>query len=346
MNRNRLHSLRNIVAVLLACVGFASCSQDDLAEKDTSLPAGKYPLELTASIGEAIAAPATRGTAHDTWPYDGVLKIVSSIDQKDEDNIEWDLVFEQYNYKVSADGTVELLRDYYWEKSDERLHIYVGASTLGIEGVRWSVRPDQSNEADLNDSDYLTAYGILSFHEKEHTLEFRHLTSKITVNLKQSDYLKAQDPDDVKVTLGTKDEQWYIEGSFKGQPKEIRLEAAAEAAAAAEEEEEEEELEQTEEIIPYTYKTPDPTAGDIYATYEAILIPQKITGTGKTIQIKVGDAIYNYTIECPNGNFSGGEEWIYNITVNENELDVAIDYNASIDWGADGETGSGEVELP
>lgn len=322
---------------LLACAGFASCTQDELAEKDTSLPAGKYPLELTASIGEAIAAPATRGTAHDTWPYSGALKIVSSIDQKDEDNINWNLGT-RYDYNVYADGTVELWdSEYYWEKSDEKLHIYAGARRmLDIEGFRWSVRTDQSNEAYLNESDYLTAYGILSFHEKEHTLEFRHLTSKITVNLKQSDYLKAQDPNSVKVTLNTKNEQWYIEGSFKGEPKEIWLEAAAE----------EEELEQTEEIIPYTYKAPDPTAGDIYATYEAILIPQQITGTGKTIQVKVGDAIYNYEIKCDENKFSGGKNWIYNITVKENELEVSIDYSESISWGTDGNTGSGEVELP
>lgn len=334
MNRNRLHSLRNIVAVLLACVGFASCSQDDLAEKDTSLPAGKYPLELTASIGEAIAAPATRGTAHGTWPYKGSLKIVS-IDQ-DEDKINWNLVNENYYYSVSADGTVELHNtERYWKKSDERLHIFAGARILGMEGVRWSVRPDQSNEADLNASDYLTAYGILNFHEKEHTLEFRHLTSKITVNLKQSDYLKAQDPDSVKVTLNTKKEQWYIEGSFKGEPKEIWLEAAAE----------EEELEQTEEITPY--KNPNQTDAGIYATYEAVLIPQQITGTDKTIQVKVGDAIYNYEIKCDNGKFSGGENWIYNLTVKENKLDVSIDYTENIiGWGENDKTGSGEVELP
>lgn len=324
------------MAVLLACVGFASCSQDDLAEKDTSLPAGKYPLELTASIGEAIAAPATRGTAHGTWPYKGSLKIVS-IDQ-DEDKINWNLVNENYYYSVSADGTVELHNtERYWKKSDERLHIFAGARILGMEGVRWSVRPDQSNEADLNASDYLTAYGILNFHEKEHTLEFRHLTSKITVNLKQSDYLKAQDPDSVKVTLNTKKEQWYIEGSFKGEPKEIWLEAAAE--------EEEEELEQTEEITPY--KNPNQTDAGIYATYEAVLIPQQITGTDKTIQVKVGDAIYNYEIKCDNGKFSGGENWIYNLTVKENKLDVSIDYTENIiGWGENDKTGSGEVELP
>lgn len=316
---------------LAAALLLASCSQDELAEKDTSLPAGKYPLELTAYIGEAIAAPATRGTAHGTWPYRGKLKIVSSIDQ-DEDNINWDLAIAN-DYGVSADGTVELFNtERYWKKSDEKLHIYAGASMLGMEGDRWpwSVRPDQSNETDLNASDYLTAYGILTFGGT-HTLTFRHLTSKITVNLMQSDYLKAQDPESVEVTLGTKDKQWYIDGSFKGQPKEIWLEA-------------EEGRAQTDVIIPY--KNPNQTDAGIYATYEAVLIPQQITGTGKIVQIKVGDAIYNYTIVCSNEKFSGGENWIYNITVKENELDVSIDYKENISWGTDGNTGSGEVELP
>ena len=339
MNRSRLHSLRNIAAALLACAGFASCSQDELAEKDTSLPAGKYPLELTASIGEAIAAPATRGTAHDMWPYNTkfLLHYASSRQYPDEGNINWGI---RFICNIDANGTVNItdLWEYdatpYWENSKETIYIYTGTNPLdyGNGGQSWTVETDQSDEGKLNQSDYLVAYGAFAFQKDyTYTLEFRHLTSKITVNLKQSDYLKAQDPDDVKVTLGTKDEQWYIEGSFRGQPKEITMVGEGDKSRA-------------QEIIPY--KNPNQTDAGIYATYEAVLIPQQITGTGKTIQIKVGDAIYNYTIECPNGNFSGGEEWIYNITVKKNELDVAIDYNASIGWGADGETGSGEVELP
>lgn len=318
----------------------ASCSQDELAEKDTSLPAGKYPLELTASIGEAVATPATRGTAHDTWPYNTkfLLHYARSRQYPDEDNINWGGT--QYICNIDANGTVNITDAWgydatpYWINSKETIYIYTGTDPLdyGDGGQSWTVETDQSDEGKLNESDYLVAYEAFAF-QKDYTymLHFRHLTSKITVNLKQSDYLKAQDPNSVKVTLNTKGEQWYIEGSFKGQPKEITMVGEGDKRRA-------------QEIIPY--KAPDPTAGDIYATYEAILIPQQITDTGKIIQIKVGDAIYNYTIVCPNEKFSGGENWIYNITVNENELDVAIDYNASIDWGADGETGSGEVELP
>lgn len=339
MNRNRLHSLRNIVAVLLACVGFTSCSQDELAEKDTSLPAGKYPLELTASIGEAIAAPATRGTAHGQWPYNGniVLHYASSRQYPDEDNINWG---DRFICNIDANGTVNITDMWgydvtlYWENSKETIYIYTGTNPLdyGTGLSSWTVEADQSDEGKLNQSDYLVAYGAFAFQKDyTYTLPFRHLTSKITVNLKQSDYLKAQDPDDVKVTLNTKGEQWYIEGSFKGQPKEITMVGEGDKRRA-------------QEIIPY--KNPNNTDAGIYATYEAILIPQQITGTGKTIQIKVGDAIYNYEIKCDNGKFSGGEEWIYDITVKENELDVSMDYKENISWGTDGATGSGEVELP
>lgn len=341
MNRNRLHSLRNIVAVLLACVGFASCSQDDLAEKDTSLPAGKYPLELTASIGEAIAAPATRGTAHGTWPYDTkfLLHYASSIEYPDEGNISWGSTW-GHICNIDANGTVNITDMWgddvtlYWKNSKETIYIYTGTDPLdyGTGRSSWTVKADQSDEGKLNKSDYLVAYGAFAFQKDyTHTLTFRHLTSKISVKLKQSEYLKAQDPDAVKVTLNTNGEQWYIEGSFKGQPKKITMVGEGNKRRA-------------QEIIPY--KNPDPTAGDIYATYEAILIPQQITGTGKTVQIKVGDAIYNYTIECPNDKFSGGEEWIYNITVKENKLDVTIDDTEKIGWGENDKTGSGEVELP
>lgn len=342
MNKNRKHRFRNIAAALLACVGFASCSQDELAEKDTSLPVGKYPLELTASIGEAVAAPATRGTAHGQWPYNGniFLHYVSSTQYPDEGNINFGGT-ERCVCNINANGTVNITstmgydRTPYWINSKETIYIYAGTYPLdyGTGRSSWTVEADQSDEGKLNQSDYLVAYEAFIFQKDyTYTLRFHHLTSKITVNLKQSDYLKAQDPDAVEVTLATKNEQWYIQGGFNGQPKEITMVGEGNRSRA-------------KKIIPY--KTPNQTDAGIYATYEAVLIPQQITDTGKTIQVKVGNTTYSYEIKCDKEKFSSGEEWIYNITVNANKLDVTVGgYNESIDWGADGETGSGEVELP
>lgn len=336
--------LRHKFALLMiAALALASCSQDELADngQDTSLPYGKYPLELTATIGEAVATPATRGTVHGTWPngYDySYLRIASSIDYPEENKIDWydDYYLYSATYRIYEDGTMVI--DYYgthdpiyWRRSDEKIYIYA---------YSWANFPDQRNtyphevyedqreEVKFNESDYLFAYAALTFHG-DNTLNFRHLPSKVTINLMRSDYLDAQDPEDVEVILATKGEQWYVEGNFIGRnPKEVTLFEA-------------EGLKQSKEIIPY--KNPNPTK-DIYATYEAVVIPQKITGTGKTIQIKVGETTYSYEVKCSEGKYSSGEEWIYNITVDAKGLKVSVEENIS--WGTDGATGSGSVTLP
>lgn len=325
---------------MIAALTLASCSQDELAEKDTSLPYGKYPLELTATIGEAVATPATRGTVHGTWPdgYTGnYLRIASSIDYPEENEIDWYKdIWKSTTYKIYEDGTMVLdytgsFDDIYWRRSDEIIYVYAySLGTLPDERINYpcSVSEDQRKEWVFNGCDYLFAYAALTFGG-DHTLHFRHLDSKVTINLMQSDYLRAQDPEDVEVMLTTKGEQWYVEGNFIGtSPKEVILFEA-------------EGLKQSE-IIPY--KNPNPTDG-IYATYEAVVIPQTITDTGKTIQIKVGETTYSYEVECSEGKYSSGEEWVYNITVDAKGLNVSVGEN--IGWDdKNGATGSGEVELP
>lgn len=325
---------------LMAALTLVSCSQDELADngQGTLLPYGKYPLELTASIGEAVATPTTRGTVHGTFPNDytgNYLRIASSIDYPEEKEIDWCYgVTHSITYKINEDGTMVLdqgmLDPIYWRRTDEKIYIY--AYSLGNcpderNTFPHKVSEDQRKEWIFNGSDYLFAYEVLTFHGS-HTLNFRHLPSKVTINLMQSDYLDKQNPEEVEVTLTSKDKQWYVEGNFIGRnPDEITLFEA-------------EGLKQSE-IIPY--KNPNPADG-MYATYEAVVIPQMITGTGKTIQIKVGKTTYSYEVKCPKGQYTSGEEWIYNITVDAKGLKVSVEEN--IGWGTDGATGNGEVELP
>ncbi len=327
---------------LVAALALASCSQEELADsgQGTLLPYGKYPLELTAAIGEAVATPATRGTVHGTFPQGYLyhyLKVASSIDYPDENKINWyDGVRYDASYYIKDEvGTMvwdfSPRHDIYWRRFDEKIYIY--AYSNGNKPDERNTNPhevmkDQSKEDNLNNSDYLFAYTALTFRG-DHTLTFRHLTSKVTINLKQSDYLQSQDPDDVSVTLTGKDgKNWYIKGNFIGtDPNKITLFEA-------------EGLEQSE-IIPY--RNPNPTEG-MYATYEAVVIPQTITGTGKTIEIKVGETTYSYEVECSKGQYTSGEEWIYNITVDAKGLNVKVE-EGNIGWGK-GDTGNGSVALP
>ncbi len=328
---------------LVAALALASCSQDELADngQGTLLPVGKYPLELTAAIGEAFATPATRGTVHGTWPDYGFYIpccVVSSIDNPDENEIDWWNLkpkVQRTQYVINANGTVvpdlNFYRPVYWRRSDEKIYIFA-YSWNRFPDERNTFSPheifeDQSKDIRFEQSDYPFAYEVLTFGGNN-TLNFRHLTSKVTINLMQSDYLNEQNPEDVEVTLTGKDgKSWCIIGKFIGRdPKEVTLF--------------EDENKEESDIIPH--KNPNPTDG-IYATYEAMVIPQKITGTGRTIQIKVGKTTYSYEIECSKGQYASGEEWIYNITVDAKGLNVSVSEN--IGWGM-GNTGSGEVELP
>lgn len=332
----------NFALWLVAALALASCSQEELADngQGTLLPYGKYPLELTAAIGEAVATPATRGTVHGTFPngYTGhYLKIVSSIDYPDENKINWFYGgLGSATYYIDEVGTMvwdfhSSRDDIYWRHSDEKIYVYA-YSLANTPDERnnnpHEVYEDQSEEDNLNKSDYLFAYTALTFRGDK-TLNFRHLTSKVTINLKQSDYLSAQDPEDVEVKLTGKDGgKWYIKGKFKGtDPKKITMV--------------EDESQEQSEIIPY--KNPNPTKG-MYATYEAVVIPQKIKDTGKTIEIKVGETVYSYEVECSKGQYTSGEEWIYNITVDAKGLNVTVE-EGNIGWGK-GDTGSGSVALP
>lgn len=325
---------------LVVALALASCSQEELADngQGTLLPYGKYPLELTAAIGEAVATPATRGTVHGTFPnygFSAYCNVASSIDYPKENEIDWYYGrLHSSTYEINEGGTVvpdpTFYRPVYWRRSDEIIYIYAYSwanNPNELNTYPHEVNEDQRNEMDFNMSDYLFAYEALTFGG-DNTLHFRHLTSKVTINIMRSDYLDKQAPEDVEVKLTGKDGgNWYIKGNFIGRkPKEVTLFEA-------------EGLEQSE-IIPY--RNPNPTEG-MYATYEAVVIPQKITDTGKTIQIKVGDTTYSYEVECSKGQYTSGEEWIYNITVGAKGLDATVE-EGNIGWGK-GDTGSGETEL-
>lgn len=100
MNRSRLHSSRNIAAALLACVGFASCSQDDMPDRGNRLPDGKYPLSLTASIGSTM----TRAVGMEQW--NGGEEIAVSIDDYTG------------KYTMDADGKATPSgTPYYWQST-------------------------------------------------------------------------------------------------------------------------------------------------------------------------------------------------------------------------------------
>lgn len=83
MNRSKKYPIRNMAVVLLACMGFASCTQDELTEQGTALPDGAYPLTFTAVQTAPTDAPQTRVSENpdgesSTWREGDKIKVTVS----------------------------------------------------------------------------------------------------------------------------------------------------------------------------------------------------------------------------------------------------------------------------
>lgn len=338
MNRSRLHSLRNIAAALLACASFASCTQDELTEQGTPLPIGQYPLELTAGGLQAVATPAqpaTRGTMDGDW--DGVTKVKVRVNDKDE---------KEYKVEAYGDNKTALLTPefplrnddelFWWTSTGEQKTVTAWApSEYALDGE--IPFPTEWKEEDFTKYDIIGVRKSIGFADDPKSLEFSHLMAKVVINLRRTDYLeKAQD---IKVQLIA----FFRTGILKILSNQLCIDYKLEAGV---------------NIIPYhlpaeTYEEVDFGNGSEkpFASYMALVVPIGLTNTN-VLQIEVDGATYLVTKAALNvsqyGNvyYRPGQVTTFNIRVKENELDVTVDYNASIDWGTNGETGSGEVELP
>lgn len=342
MNRSRLHSLRNITAALLACAGFASCSQDALDEgQDNSLPVGQYPLELTAGGLQAVATPAqpaTRGTMDGDW--DGVERVTVMVNNEEEKT-------KEYKVEASEDKKTALLTpadplendDYpfWWTSTGERKTVTAWApyEYVLFEGFEL---PTKWEKEDFATYDIIGVRKDIQFTDK--SLEFRHLMAKVVINLRRTDYLENAEKVDVQLL------SMYKKGRLIININQLEVSKLLDSESS--------------DITPYllpaeTYEEVDfgnEQWEKPFASYTALVVPANL-GNTNVLQIEVDGATYLITKDAlgqggmlGSVKYTAGQTTTFNITVKENELDVSIDSSASISWGTDGNTGSGEVELP
>lgn len=329
--------MRHILFFLPVAMLLAACTQDEQTGEALPEP---IPLQLTAAMGEAVATPAkaaTRATTVDgQWPESGTVYVQIS---ETEDGFDDDKVL---NYSVDASGNLKPQESkdiYYWTKNNQTIYVrawYPGGKTdwNGIpkeeDGMKWTAGSDQSNEADLAKDDFLYAYKDLTFGSQPYTLEFRHLMSKITINLVNSPYLKQYDPAKVSVSLtatNTMPQAWLVDGAFEDSGSELKLSEASPGSSET-------------TITPFSKSVADE---DYYASYEAIVIPQGVTNTNKGIQVKVGNATYQWEMELAANQMYSGNEYTFNITVDAKGLTVSA--GSSISWNNNGTTGEGTVTI-
>lgn len=322
--------MKHVFSFLAVAAFLSACTQDELTDngQDTPLPAGKYPLEFTVSGLEAVATPAepsTRGTVDGDW--NGVTNIPIQIGNE----------VKTYTLNASEDWKTATLSGYddpfYWERADEtkvvsawysRRDLY--KNTMPYSGENYKISSTQ-NLTTFAQDDILWAHRSVSFQGSKE-LSFSHLLSKLTINLVSTPYLNTYNKNQVSVKLASKtDKSWSTGGEFYFDNDNLHLRPAQSSSG--------------EDIIPYRLANP---TDRYYATYEALVIPQQITNTGKTIQVKVGDATYEWEVTCAQNVLYGNYLYIYDITVKEEGLRVTT--NQSIGWNISDKTGSGSITLP
>ena len=325
---------------LSALLLLASCTQDDLTNgtQGEPLPPGKYPLILTASGLEAVATPAqasTRSTVDGEWSGETVrVQIQEKWNGYKED---WNSAGNQ-TCTVASNGTMTKDKDdldAYWQSSDETKAIRawhvsgVDQQPATMSSYLHTVQTDQSGEGYAK-SDFLFAQRTANFAEGKDgvSLTFCHQVAKVRINIVRGD----ETPADFNVT-GLRIDNVYIKGKF----------TAPDMAHTGEDAygEWSDEGQIPGNITAHAVDEEN-TGDNIIATFEAIVIPQKVRKNNKLFTITNGYSNFAYT-PTDDKEWEAGWEYTYTVAIKGSKLDVSV--SESIGWGTDGNTGSGSVTL-
>lgn len=320
---NRLHSLK-IFAGLAVMALLTACTNDDNLTQGEPLPPGKYPLELTAGGLQAATTPATRGTMDNDW--DGVEDVKVRVNNSGR-NMKYRV--EAFGDKKTALLTpdVPLENDdtpFWWQSTTEEKDV-MAWTPYDYELDDKITLPTTWTEEDFAKYDIIGARRTIGFRDNK-SLKFEHLLAKVTVNLKNSDYLERVEKGKVTVSLTNQ----YQTGTFELYGERLAVNAPIGGVNNA---------------TINTYQLPSADT-DWYATYQALVVTLSSSFEGKMprIVVNVDGTEYSYEIKQGVGSiFTGGWQYTFNITVKEEGLDVYSYVWPT--WEAGG-SGSGSVTVP
>ena len=299
---------------------FTSCTQDE--PTGDSLPEGRVPMVLNAGGLQVTATPDTRGIFDGDWS--DVTQIAVTETSTDEGK-------KTYTVTPAADySTAELAPEdeantIWWNYNNEEKDIIAWHPVdkeMPQVGGSWTVTADQRDGIPV-DEDLLYASRQVTLQNPY--LTFRHLLSKVVINIRQSDYLQNYSLTDVEVTM----DNICLDGKFElGTYEELILENDGGTGTT---------------VHPHRC---DQAASGCFATYEALVMPQTVTMDNRNIIIQVDGVQYVWGISLQtmgNNSFDSGCQYTFNITVDAKGLEVSV--SQSLTW-TDGNSGEGSVALP
>lgn len=302
-----------VYTTLASVLGLAACTQDESG----MLPDVTQPLALTASIE---GGADTRATVDNTWSDDETMAL--QVNGGD-----W------YNYTADASGY--FTGNYYWQSKDP-ITVQGICPATAVESTTWSVKNDQSSDADYQSGDLLCSESKTVSFAQTPALTFYHQTAKVVVNIK-SDGLPESisvTPGDISLTIGEGD-ILALDGAFT-----LPTAAGADGrwlgtwtTGATK-----------GSISPHLASTP---ATGCFATYEALAIPQTVTAGTRLLAFtaKKGTTVYGpfyYTLQ-KDAVWKPGHVYTYDITIFHYGLDVQVSESPKWNTGTGGE---GSVTLP
>ena len=279
-------------------------------------------MHFTASIG-----PATRATTDNVW--NGETVQVQIVDNYTSGTPQWDNSTQQ-TYTVASGGVMTKIdeTDAFWQANDEVKAIRAwydadnsSATTLSDDH---SVMTDQSGDG-YAQSDFLFAQQTAKYPNDNSSvsLSFYHQVAKVKVNILKGD----ETPAGLSVT-GLTIGGIATSGTFTAPVLGGTTTTPLGTWSVTE---------QNQNITPHAVTA---TGDNTLATYEALVIPQTVSGNTRLFTIAAtgySDFVYTPTEEI---TWQPGMEYTYNITIKGSELEVST--SQSIGW-TEGSTGSGSV---
>lgn len=296
-----------VLAVTCCLALFAvACSLNE--DTDLTLPNGKYPLILTATVE---VPGVTRATTDNSWS--GNEDVAIQVNN------------EVIKYKAASDGTLSVsagTSPAYWQTSVEKktVEAWYSSTYSATKPTSFTVQADQTGDG-YQKSDFLYAPAKeISFNDRNQaSLPFYHQTARVVLNIKNAD--AATRVEDIqRVVIGDAD-NLVLSGVYT-----VPVGAGNTVGTWG-----------TSHGIPGTIIPKDiPGTGSGYLkTYAALVIPQQMQGK-KFIAITLSDGYTYYYIPAGDeADLQAGKVHTYDITVKDTYLKVEA--RTSGEWSNGGQ---------
>lgn len=261
----------------------------------------KPSVEFNKILSFEIKNPASSGFTD----KDGLTMYRIASDQVTANN-------NTYSYNGASDnGTITAITPWYrndFSNGDKISAVYPNNKVVsnGNTSFNWTAAGGNSHTDDV----LVSTNGIIKNDDAEVALEFKHVLSKVTVNVCAGEGFTTGELQGCPVALNDLVKEGTVNVATG--------KATANASTGA----------NTGDIIPSKLGTPNKVNGKtVAASYEAFILPQTVTVTGKCTLVTVTLNGYTYDAEITSSvTFEGGKEYTYNITLAK----TGLSFNATV----------------